>query len=89
MKGSHTAFMNGVHTAVLVTGILALVGAASAAFGLRGREDGTQENSEHTEHDARVPRALPPSGPPQALRSAGTSSAPSRPYTMDAPGAGR
>ncbi|MFM9443862.1 MULTISPECIES: MFS transporter [Streptomyces] len=39
VEGSHTAFMNGVHTAVLVTGILALVGAALAALGLRGRED--------------------------------------------------
>ncbi|WP_455712183.1 MFS transporter [Streptomyces canus] len=55
VEGSHTAFMNGVHTAVLVTGVLALVGAALAALGLRGREDGTQENTEHTEHDAKVP----------------------------------
>ncbi|WP_455770096.1 MFS transporter [Streptomyces canus] len=62
VEGSHTAFMNGVHTAVLVTGILALVGAALAAFGLRGREDGTQENAEHTEHDAKVPS-------PAAVRS--------------------
>ncbi|WP_443068469.1 MFS transporter [Streptomyces sp. NBC_01352] len=38
-EGSQTAFMNGVHTAVLVTGILALVGAALAALGLRGRRD--------------------------------------------------
>ncbi|WP_449487592.1 MFS transporter [Streptomyces sasae] len=52
VEGSHTAFMNGVHTAVLVTGILALVGAALAAFGLRGRENATHEN---TEHDATVP----------------------------------
>ena len=59
VEGSHTAFMNGVHTAVLVTGVLALVGAALAAFGLRGREDGTQEN---TEHDAKVPS-------PAAVRS--------------------
>ncbi|MEV7078852.1 MFS transporter [Streptomyces sp. NPDC093516] len=36
-EGSHTAFMNGVHTAVLVTGVLALVGAALAVLGLRGR----------------------------------------------------
>ncbi|WP_455712019.1 MFS transporter [Streptomyces canus] len=58
VEGSHTAFMNGVHTAVLVTGVLALVGAALAAFGLRGRKDGPQENTEnteHTEHDAKVP----------------------------------
>ncbi|MFM9555172.1 MFS transporter [Streptomyces caniscabiei] len=52
VEGSHTAFMNGVHTAVLVTGILALVGAALAAFGLRSRKDGTHEN---TEHDAKAP----------------------------------
>ncbi len=38
-EGSQTAFMNGVHTAVLVTGILALVGAALAVIGLRGRGD--------------------------------------------------
>ncbi|MGY4745438.1 MFS transporter [Streptomyces sp. ATMOS53] len=54
VEGSHTAFMNGVHTAVLVTGVLALMGAALAAFGLRGRKDGTQENTEHTEHEAKV-----------------------------------
>ncbi|MEV5355987.1 MFS transporter [Streptomyces sp. NPDC052693] len=36
-EGSHTAFMNGVHTAVLVTGVLALAGAALAVLGLRGR----------------------------------------------------
>ncbi|MER6159342.1 MFS transporter [Streptomyces sp. NPDC001868] len=54
VEGSHTAFMNGVHTAVLVTGILALVGAALAAFGLRGRKDGDHEN---TENDAKVPSA--------------------------------
>ncbi|MBW8792855.1 MAG: carboxypeptidase regulatory-like domain-containing protein, partial [Streptomyces sp.] len=55
VEGSHTAFMNGVHTAVLVTGVLALVGAALAAFGLRGRKDGTQEDTGHTEHGAKVP----------------------------------
>ncbi|MGW3987938.1 MFS transporter [Streptomyces sp. NPDC004830] len=38
-QGSHTAFMNGVHTAVLVTGVLALAGAALAALGLRRRKD--------------------------------------------------
>ncbi|GAA4013085.1 MFS transporter [Streptomyces plumbiresistens] len=38
-EGSQTAFMNGVHTAVLVTGILALVGAALAGLGLRRRND--------------------------------------------------
>jgi hypothetical protein len=38
-EGSHTAFMNGVHTAVLVTGGLALVGAALAVLGLRGRSE--------------------------------------------------
>ncbi|MFH8492545.1 MFS transporter [Streptomyces coeruleorubidus] len=44
VEGSHTAFMNGVHTAVLVTGVLALLGAALAAFGLRGRRDEDDEN---------------------------------------------
>ncbi|GGU14853.1 MFS transporter [Streptomyces coeruleorubidus] len=44
VEGSHTAFMNGVHTAVLVTGVLALLGAALAAFGLRGRKDEDDEN---------------------------------------------
>ena len=39
VEGSHTAFMNGVHTAVLVTGVLALVGAVLAALGLRDRKD--------------------------------------------------
>jgi EmrB/QacA subfamily drug resistance transporter len=38
-EGSHTAFMNGVHTAALVTGGLALVGAALAVLGLRGRSE--------------------------------------------------
>ncbi|MGW2521575.1 MFS transporter [Streptomyces sp. NPDC001617] len=82
VEGSHTAFMNGVHTAVLVTGILALVGAALAAFGLRGREDGTQE---HTEHDAKVPSpaAVPaaasirsPAGVPVSGHVIGAESAP-------------
>lgn len=62
VEGSHTAFMNGVHTAVLVTGVLALVGAALAALGLRGREDGHQEHPESTEHDAKAPH-------PAAVRS--------------------
>ncbi|HEY8978040.1 MAG TPA: MFS transporter, partial [Streptomyces sp.] len=37
-EGSHTAFMNGVHTSVLVTGVLALIGAALAVLGLRNRK---------------------------------------------------
>lgn len=38
-EGSGQAFMNGVHTAVTVTGVLCLLGAALAAFGLhRARE---------------------------------------------------
>ncbi|MFE2219250.1 hypothetical protein ACFW93_46075 [Streptomyces canus] len=81
--------MNGVHTAVLVTGILALMGAASAAFGLRGREDGTQENSEHTEHDARVPSPATVRssvGVPVSGHVIGAES--DNAYTMDAPGAG-
>jgi hypothetical protein len=41
-EGSHTAFMSGVHTAVLVTGVLALVGAALALLGLRGRSDANE-----------------------------------------------
>ncbi|WP_433917688.1 MFS transporter [Streptomyces canus] len=79
VEGSHTAFMNGVHTAVLVTGVLALVGAALAAFGLRGREDGTQENSEHTEHDAKVPSPAAvrsSTGVPVSGRVVGVESAP-------------
>ncbi|MFI0986312.1 DHA2 family efflux MFS transporter permease subunit [Streptomyces exfoliatus] len=34
-EGSHLAFMNGVHTAVLVAGALCVAGAALAAFGVR------------------------------------------------------
>ncbi|WP_086558428.1 MFS transporter [Streptomyces africanus] len=58
VEGSHSAFMNGVHTAVLVTGFLALVGAVLAAFGLRGREEETDEadeTDEGTESDEIVP----------------------------------
>ncbi|MDQ0753096.1 hypothetical protein QF034_007327 [Streptomyces africanus] len=66
VEGSHSAFMNGVHTAVLVTGVLALVGAALAAFGLRGREDETDETDGGTENDENVPSpaaaAVRPSG---------------------------
>ncbi|MFJ2588862.1 MFS transporter [Streptomyces sp. NPDC087538] len=36
VEGSGQAFMNGVHTAVLVTGVLCLLGAVLAAAGLRG-----------------------------------------------------
>ncbi|WP_075737243.1 MFS transporter, partial [Streptomyces acidiscabies] len=36
VKGSHEAFMAGVHTAAVVTGVLALVGAGLAVVGLRG-----------------------------------------------------
>ncbi|MFJ3802548.1 MFS transporter [Streptomyces sp. NPDC090088] len=38
-EGSQTAFMNGVHTAVLVTGILAVASAVLAVLGLGGRND--------------------------------------------------
>jgi EmrB/QacA subfamily drug resistance transporter len=34
-EGSHAAFMNGVHTAVLATGVLAVLGALAAAIGVR------------------------------------------------------
>ncbi|MGW6392626.1 hypothetical protein ACWFR1_19425 [Streptomyces sp. NPDC055103] len=34
-EGSHLAFMNGVHTAVLVAGALCVAGATLAAFGVR------------------------------------------------------
>lgn len=79
VEGSHTAFMNGVHTAVLVTGVLALLGAALAALGLRGREDGPQEHTESTEHDAKAPHpaAVPSSaGVPVGGRVIGAESAP-------------
>jgi hypothetical protein len=36
VEGSGRAFMNGVHTAATVTGVLCLLGAAVAAAGLRG-----------------------------------------------------
>ncbi|MEU1555150.1 MFS transporter [Streptomyces scabiei] len=83
VEGSHTAFMNGVHTAVLVTGILALVGAALAAFGLRGRENEPHESTESTEHDGKVPSpaAVPAAASIRSsagVPSAGTSSGPSR-----------
>jgi len=35
VEGSGQAFMNGVHTAVTVTGVLCLLGAVGAAAGLR------------------------------------------------------
>lgn len=35
VQGSHDAFMNGVHTAVLATGVLAVLGAIAAAVGVR------------------------------------------------------
>lgn len=54
-EGSQAAFMNGVHTAVVVTGILALIGAALAALGIRTKAGG------HTEPDpADAPAAQPP-----------------------------
>ncbi|MFF5106310.1 MFS transporter [Streptomyces sp. NPDC000134] len=37
VDGSHQAFMNGVHTSVLVAGVLCLLGAAVAAAGVRRR----------------------------------------------------
>ncbi len=56
-EGSHTAFMNGVHTAVLVTGILALIGAVLSALGLRGRKDGHDENDTEVPNPDAVPDA--------------------------------
>jgi hypothetical protein len=35
IEGSHHAFMNGVHTAALVSGVLAVIGALMAAAGVR------------------------------------------------------
>ncbi|SPF06670.1 MFS transporter [Streptomyces sp. MA5143a] len=37
-EGSHQAFMNGVHTSVLVAGVLCVVGAVVAAVGVTGRQ---------------------------------------------------
>ncbi|HZF92488.1 MFS transporter [Streptomyces sp.] len=37
VEGSHTAFMAGVHTAALVTGVLTVLGAVLAVVGVRGR----------------------------------------------------
>lgn len=42
-EGSQAAFMNGVHTAVAVTGVLALIGAVLAALGIRTKGDGHAE----------------------------------------------
>ncbi|MFE4336001.1 MFS transporter [Streptomyces sp. NPDC056831] len=42
VEGSGQAFMNGVHTAVTVTGVLCLLGAALAAAGLRGTSPAAQ-----------------------------------------------
>ncbi|KOV97270.1 tetracenomycin C resistance and export protein [Streptomyces sp. NRRL B-1140] len=38
VEGSHQAFMNGVHTSVLVAGVLCVVGAVVAAVGVTGRQ---------------------------------------------------
>ncbi|MET7632821.1 MULTISPECIES: hypothetical protein [unclassified Streptomyces] len=38
IEGSGRAFMNGLHTAVLVTGALCVVGAALAAVGVRSTQ---------------------------------------------------
>lgn len=35
VEGSHAAFMNGVHTAAVVTGVLAILGAIAAVLGVR------------------------------------------------------
>ncbi|MFE6225505.1 MFS transporter [Streptomyces sp. NPDC057854] len=41
-EGSHLAFMNGVHTAVLVAGLLCVAGAVLAALGVRRAASGTE-----------------------------------------------
>ncbi|HEY9329280.1 MAG TPA: MFS transporter [Streptomyces sp.] len=41
VEGSHQAFMNGVHTAVLVSGLLCLLGALLAVVGVRRSSDAT------------------------------------------------
>jgi hypothetical protein len=38
VEGSHQAFMNGVHTSVLVAGVLCVVGSVVAAVGVTGRQ---------------------------------------------------
>ncbi|MFF2331639.1 MULTISPECIES: MFS transporter [unclassified Streptomyces] len=43
VEGSGQAFMNGVHTAVTVTGVLCLLGAVLAAAGLRGTSRSAQD----------------------------------------------
>jgi hypothetical protein len=40
VDGSHHAFLSGLHTAALTTGVLCLIGALTAAAGLRGRAEG-------------------------------------------------
>ncbi len=39
VEGSHQAFMNGVHTAALVAGVLCVIGAATAVVGVRRTPD--------------------------------------------------
>jgi len=46
VEGSHTAVMNGVHTAVSVTGVLTVIGAVAAAVGVRGRSAGGAEQAD-------------------------------------------
>lgn len=74
-QGSHTAFMNGVHTAVLVTGILALLGASLAALGLRGRKDEHVENEATAPSPAAVPAAPATDAPPAPAATAGVAAA--------------
>ncbi|WP_078491786.1 MFS transporter [Streptomyces yerevanensis] len=73
-EGSQTAFMNGVHTAVLVTGILALVGAALAALGLRRRSDDEKVPDPVASSDTRA--ADTPDQPLPAAVPAATASVP-------------
>ena len=75
VEGSHTAFMNGVHTAVVVTGILALLGAALAALGLRGRADGHEENDANVPSPAADPAAPATDTSPVPAATAGATAA--------------
>ncbi|MFD8203923.1 MFS transporter [Streptomyces sp. NPDC059701] len=46
VEGSGQAFVNGLHSAVTVTGILCLIGAVAAVAGIRGRAEETADGTE-------------------------------------------